>query len=314
MPGVAQHKQEYLVKLRDLLQEYSTVLVCGVDMVTSNQIQKIRMALRGKAVLLMGKNTLIRKGLREYAETDASVERLIPHVKMNVGLLFTNATASDVRDVLNTQRVSAPAREGVIAPLDVTVPKGQTTLAPTETSFMAQLGFSTKINKNAIEILSDHQVIKKGNKVTASDAAVLAKLGIMPFTYGLEILQIFDGGNAYSPAILDIKQSQLADAVASAVATIAAIGLGADFPTLASVPHSVIGAFKNVLAVAIETDYDLPEAERMKEMIKNPSAFAAAAPAAAAASSSGAAAPAKKEEKAEEKVEEDEDMGFGLFD
>jgi large subunit ribosomal protein LP0 len=78
--------------------------------------------------------------------------------------------------------------------------------------------------------------------------------------------------------------------------------------------HSVVNSYKNVISVAIETDYEWEEISELKDRIANPDKYASAAPAAGA--SAGGAAPAAKEEAKEEEKEEseDEDMGFGLFD
>ena len=52
------------------------------------------------------------------------------------------------------------------------------------------LGIATKINKGTIEIVSDVHLIKTGDKVGASQATLLAKLGIKPFKYGLGLLKV----------------------------------------------------------------------------------------------------------------------------
>lgn len=41
-----------------------------------------------------------------------------------------------------------------------------------------------------IEILSSMKVISKGDKVPASAAALLSKLAIKPFAYGIEITKV----------------------------------------------------------------------------------------------------------------------------
>lgn len=46
---------------------------------------------------------------------------------------------------------------------------------------------------------------------------------------------------------------------------IASVCLEIGYPTLASVPHSVINGYKKVLAVAVETDYSFPLAEKVKK-------------------------------------------------
>jgi len=87
---------------------------------------------------------------------------------------------------------------------------------------------------------------------------------------------------------------------------VAAISLALHMPTMASVPHSVINAYKNVLAIALVTDYSFPLADKVKEILKNPGAFAAAAAAAAPAASAPAAAAAPVvEEESEEEMEMD---------
>lgn len=49
--------------------------------------------------------------------------------------------------------MAAPAKAGVIAPLDVTVPAQNTSLGPEKTSFFQALAIQTKISKGTIEIL-----------------------------------------------------------------------------------------------------------------------------------------------------------------
>merc|ERR1712142_576918 len=95
------------------------------------------------------------------------------------------------------------------------------------------------------------------------------------------------------------------------VATVAAVSLSINCPTLASVPHSIVNGMKNLLSVAAVTDITFKEAEMIKEFLADPSKFAAAAPAAATAAAAPAAAAAAP---VEEEEEEDDDMGFGLFD
>ena len=52
------------------------------------------------------------------------------------------------------------------------------------------LNIPTKINKGTVEIVSDVKLITQGEKVGASEATLLAKLGIKPFSYGLIVQQV----------------------------------------------------------------------------------------------------------------------------
>ncbi|KAL4698691.1 hypothetical protein H8959_011348 [Pygathrix nigripes] len=69
------------------------------------------------------------------------------------------------------------------------------------------------------------------------------------------------------------------------------------YPTVASVPHSTISGYKQVLALSVETDCTFLLAEKVKAFLADPSAFVAAAPGATATTAAPAAAPAKAEAK-----------------
>jgi hypothetical protein len=211
------------------------------------------------------------------------------------------------------------------------------------------LGIATKINKGTIEIIAAVHLVHVGERVSASQATLLGKLGIRPFQYGLVLvkvgagglssshvlqqgaawrgappparstpplgsqgpalqwparadaiasggsggsaqaagrgrraagrapaltphppappaaaLQVFESGSLFDPAILEITDEDMLGAVAAAVANIASISLAVDYPTLAAVPHVVINGYKNVLAIAVETDYSFPLADKVR--------------------------------------------------
>ncbi|XP_040014383.1 60S acidic ribosomal protein P0 [Xiphias gladius] len=307
-------KSNYFMKIIQLLDDYPKCFIVGADNVGSKQMQTIRLSLRGKAVVLMGKNTMMRKAIRGHLENNPALEKLLPHIKGNVGFVFTKEDLAEVRDMLLANKVPAAARAGAIAPCDVTVPAQNTGLGPEKTSFFQALGITTKISRGTIEILSDVNLIRTGDKVGASEATLLNMLNISPFSFGLIIQQVYDNGSVYSPEVLDITEASLHARFLEGVRNIASVCLEIGYPTLASVPHSIINGYKRVLAVAVETDYSFPLADKVKAFLADPSAFAAVAAPAAAAETAAAPAAAAKEVVKEESEESDDDMGFGLFD
>jgi large subunit ribosomal protein LP0 len=296
------------------LDEYPKCFIVGADNVGSRQMQQIRIALRGSAVVLMGKNTMMRKAIRGHIENNAALDKILPHIKGNVGFVFTKGDLNEIRDKLIENKVRAPARNGAIAPCEVIIPAQNTGLGPEKTNFFQALSIPTKISKGTIEIINDVPILKVGDKVGASEATLLNMLNISPFSYGLLIQQVYDSGSIFSPDILDIKPEDLRAKFQQGVANLAAVSLAIGYPTIASAPHSIANGFKNLLALAAVTDVDFKQAETIKEYIKDPSKFAAAAASAAPAASAAAPAAKKEEAKKEESEEEDDDMGFGLFD
>jgi large subunit ribosomal protein LP0 len=253
--------------------------------------------------------------LKTFIPDFPEYERLLPHVRGNVGFVFTNGELKATREKILSNRVAAPARAGAVAPADVYVPAGNTGMEPGKTSFFQALGVPTKIARGTIEITSDVKVAEAGSRVGASEATLLNMLNISPFTYGMGISQIYDQGQTFDSGVLDIEESQLLKAFSVAINTISCISLAVGYPTLPSVMHSLVNGYKNVISVAIETEYEWDAITELKDRIKNPDAYAAAAPAAGSApAAGGAAAPAAEEKPAEEEEESEGDMGFGLFD
>jgi len=310
-------KANYFIKIVELFEEYPKCFIVGVDNVGSKQMQEIRQAMRGHAVILMGKNTMIRKAIRGHLQKNPNLEKLLPYIVNNVGFVFTKDDLSETRTKLLENRRGAPAKAGAIAPIDVKLPPQNTGMGPEKTSFFQALQIPTKISRGTIEILNEVHLIKVGERVGASESALLNMLNIQPFSYGLAVQQVYDSGTIFEPHVLDMTTDDLRARFLTGVRNIAAISIAVKYPTLASAPHLVANALKNLLAIAAVTDVNFKEAQKIKDYLKDPSKFIAAAAAAAptkqaaAAPAEKAAAPAKEVEKEES---EEEDLGFGLFD
>ncbi|WVF67707.1 hypothetical protein IAT40_002466 [Kwoniella sp. CBS 6097] len=314
MGATRANKEIYFEKLRALIEQYPSIFVVNIDNVSSQQLHMIRQALRGKGVVLMGKNTMVRRAIRGLLSEFPQFEKLMPYIKGNIGFVFTAGDLKEIREIIVANKVAAPARAGAVATVDVYVPAGNTGMEPGKTSFFQALGIPTKIARGTIEIVNDVQVVSAGNKVGTSEATLLNMLNISPFTYGMTVVQIYDNGAVFASSVLDIEEKTLINQFVSAIKTIAAISLATGFPTIASVMHSLVNSYKNVLAVSLATEYEFEGSAKIKEYLANPEAFAAAAAPAASTEAAGGAEAAPEAAKEEEAEESDDDMGLGLFD
>jgi large subunit ribosomal protein LP0 len=301
-------KANYFEKLENAIRNNSKFLLVNADNVSSLQFAQIRASLRGKATVVMGKNTMMKKCIRGLLNEFPDYEKVLPLLVANVGFVFTNEDLKSIRDAVLENKVAAPARQGAISPVNVVVPAQNTGQGPEKTSFFQALSIQTKIARGTIEIVADVNLLKPGDKVGASEAALLNMLKISPFTYGLKVEQCMDEGSVFEPAVLDISEDDIRARFMSGVNNIAAVSLNIGYPTIASAPHSIANGLKKLIAVAAATEITFPAAEKTKAFLADPSAFAvAAAPAAAAAE-------AKVEEKKEESADEsDSSMVFDLF-
>jgi len=303
MPLSAERKAWYFEHMKELMSTYSKCFIVQIDNVGSMQLQQTRMSLRGTAEVLMGKNTMMRKCIREFCEEnpESPIAQLEEQCRGNVGFVFTNGDLGEIRETLESNVRPAPAKVGSLAPDNVIVPKGPTGCDPGQTAFFQTLQISTKITRGQIEMTNDTQLITAGDRVTASQAALLQKLGIEPFTYGMVLKSVYDSGSLFDAKVLDITDEVLMAKFIAALNTISKLSLALNMPTAASVTHSVANAFKAILSVTVELEkYTFDKAETYKAYLADPSAFAGSGGGGGGGDAAADAGPVEEAEEVEE--------------
>jgi large subunit ribosomal protein LP0 len=299
MTARKKRKHLYWGKLEKAFNTYKNILVISVDFVGSRQMQDVRVATRGKAEIIMGKNTIMRKVIRDNVEKNPKLASLLPLIKGNMGFIFTNGDLNAIRKQVTEFKMPAAAKAGVLAPCDVVVPAGPTGLDPGQTGFFQTLNVGTKIVKGTIEITSDVRLCFVGEKVTSSAVALLSKLNIKPFEYGINVNDIYEDGDVYSAAVLDLNQDDLIQKFGGGVARLAAVSMEIGEINAATVPQSFGKAFSVLIAIAINTDYEFAELAAVKaKMAAGPATGGAAASGGGAAAAAAAPEPEEEEEAA----------------
>jgi large subunit ribosomal protein LP0 len=248
-------KVEYFERLTGYFANYCRCLMVTADNVGSFQMQQVRKALRGRAVVCFGKNTMMRTVLKKFlAENpDSQYVKILPEMTGNTGLIFTNEKdLGAIKDTIIDNVVPAPAKQGTVAPVDVFVPPGLTGMDPGQTAFFQVLSIPTKIARGQIEIINEVHLVKKGEVVTAGDAALLQKLDITPFSYGLLVAQVYDDGAFYSAAVLDLSMDNMRAKLHNAARHIAAVSYSIAYPSKASIGHHITNAYQKLCCLALE--------------------------------------------------------------
>ena len=252
-------KTEYFERLKGYFGKYTRVFVVNANNVGSFQIQQVRMAFRGIAEVIFGKNTMMRKVLDQFLSENEGhpMGSLKEHMQGNVGLIFTNdPDLGRIKDIIVTNIVPAPARSGSVAPVNVVVPAGNTGMDPGQTAFFQALNIATKITRGLVEIINDVNLIEVGERVSPGQAALLKRLNIMPFSYGLKITQVYDNGATFDAKVLMLTADLLEQKLMGHVQSVSALCMEIGWPTLASLPHMISTNFQLMASVAIEVGYE----------------------------------------------------------
>lgn len=314
-------KRKIVNRLYENLTNYKQCLIVKLENVTSNQIQQVRLALRQKKLgdMVCGKNTVIKKAINIRLEAPKEddqdfefrkklysnipqIEKLLAYCKGKVGFIFSDTAVFDLKPIIEGNRIPAPAKVGTFAPAEVTIPAGPTGLDPSQISFFHTLNISTKIQKGQIEITKEFKVCEKGKKIGNSEAAILSKLNIKPFSFGMEILFVYDNGSILTPEVFNMNPEDLLGKFRNAANQLAAISLAIGEPNALSIPHMFKNGFKNIASIAVEASIPLKILDSMKS----------SAPAATTTATTTKTEAAKPVVEEKPKEEEQMDMG-GMF-
>merc|ERR1711976_478674 len=321
---VNQRKRDIVNRLCECFSKYKQIVVVSLDNVSTNQIHAARAILQQgehKGEMIIGKNTLIKKALKFKTEApnpssedyedhkrhtqDPRLAALVPLMKLNVGLIFSEEPYMDLRVKVEAEKIKMPARTGVPAPCNVILPVGPTGVEVSKIDLFHKLNIQCKTVKSAIEINKEVQIITKGEKVTEGATQMCKLLQIVPFEYSLTFQYVSIDGVVLDQSIIEMPLENITDAFEQYAGFLTALSLGADIPNALSVPHFIGNAFKTLLAIGSESGYEFAELRNALDASKN------AAPVQATSAPAGGA---KQEEKKEAAPAEEDDASSEGYD
>jgi|Transcript_67679 large subunit ribosomal protein LP0 len=202
-------KTLYFERFDHLFSHYSRIVLVNIENITSNQFKKCRKALGKNSILILGKNKIIKKVLKEHIKKKPELVELFPYLSGNIGFIFTTLEATKIKEILLKNRLPSPAKAGQLSPSDVVIPAGITSITPDGTSFFQALNIQTKISKGLIEIQTPVKIITKDQLIGNSEVILLQKLNIIPFSHCLEIKLIYENNFCINPKVLDISMIEI---------------------------------------------------------------------------------------------------------
>lgn len=254
-----ERKKILFSRTKDLFAQYTQFIIVGLCNVTSNQLQAAKQAWHGKAEFLFGKNTTVKKALHEMGRKD-----IADKISGDVAFIFCNGDVREIKKIVEENRRNTFAKVGAIAQTDVWIEKKVTTMGPDKTSFFQALGISTKITKGKVEIIQNSKALIQGEKVTPSQANLLAIMDIQPFVYSMKLTNMYGDNQFYEPWIADITEEDVESKLISMAQCVTALALGVDMVTKTTVPFNLRESLRKAVALSLTTGYETEEAKAFK--------------------------------------------------
>jgi len=267
-------KRDEVAEIRKYAKQYTLIGLVDMYGIPAQQVQQIRRNLRGKAVIKVTRNTLIRHALDEIGGETKGIAK---YISGHSAMIFTNDNPFKLFKQLEKTKTKMAAKAGETAPEDIIVEKGPTSFKPGPiVGELQQAGIPAAIEAGKVKIRETKTIVKKGAVISAKIATVLIKLDIKPMDVGLALQVAFHDGSIYEPAVLSVDETQLLAQIQLAGQQVFNLSVNAAIPTKETMAPILTKAVREARGLAVEAaiyekdvvDAIIGKAQRESQAIK----------------------------------------------
>ncbi|MEW5955153.1 MAG: 50S ribosomal protein L10 [Candidatus Micrarchaeota archaeon] len=243
-----QRKQETVAKLQKTFAEYPVVAVASIEGLKSSQFNAIKKKVRGQAEIVIARKTLLHKALDAARPELKDLRQYMTGAEV---VVLSKLDAFKLFKAFKQNKSKTFAKPGQLAPADIVVPAGETSLAPGPVlTELKQAKIDARIQGPRVVIGKDSLVAKKGEPISDPAAKALAKLGIQPFEVGVEVKAVYDQGLVYTKDVLDVDDQYYLTAIRTAYSEATAIAIATQYFAPEFVSPALVKAELEALAIA----------------------------------------------------------------
>lgn len=209
---ISEEKTKIVEEFISLMNKYPVIAVVDVENLPAKQLMDMRAALRGKALLKMTKQRLIKLALEKSDKENLS--NLKEHLKGMPAVLFSEQNPFSLFKILKKSKSSAPIKPGQVTPKDIIVKAGGTGFAPGPIiGELGAFGIKAGIDAGKVAIKEDKLVAKEGDVINDKLAAILQRLEIHPMEIGLNLTAAYENGQVLTKSVLDIDEGAFLESI-----------------------------------------------------------------------------------------------------
>ena len=243
-------KKRMVSELAEKIKKSKVIAVADIQNLPDKHLQAVRKKLRGKAEFLVVKNSLIKRAFEEANKA----KELMNHITGPTSIIFTELDPFHFYKHVKQSKGKAAAKPGQVAPYDIIIPAGETTLPPGPIlSEFKQAGIQAQIQAGKVVIAKDSLVAKAGEKISDVVAKALQKLGIEPFEVGMNVVAAWDN-IVYPKSVLDIDEVKFMEELKAASSSAFNLSINIAYPTRENINLLIQKAFLDSKNLAINAN------------------------------------------------------------
>lgn len=270
------------------LKSYKVVGVLNLNGLPDRLVQKAKNSGKPNTKFILGRKTLLEKIILAHPKG----KELTKHITGTSAIIFSNEDPFALYGRFKKNAIKLSAKPGQIAPDDVHIESGETTIQPGQTvTELKSAGIDVQIQKGKVVIAKDKVLVKKGEVISPMVAKALHTLEIYPFSAVVDPILMADSKLLYSRAVLGIDQEQVLAQMTGAFRAALAISLDRNIINSYTVTNLIAKAYNNAMWLGVEAK--LPDsgiiekvmakavlsAQSLGSMVKTEAPAEAAAPA-----------------------------------
>lgn len=249
-------KRAVVAELQDLLRRHRVVAVADITGLRASALQRLKAKLRGRAVVKVAKNTLMRKAVEGVADVKPGIEKLIDGLRGSNAFIFSSEGAFTLHMLLERSKVAAKAKPGDRVSRDVYIPAGNTGLPPGPVlSVFKKLKVPTKIEEGSIYVVKDTLILSRGEQVPEEAADLLAKLGVEPVEVGLSVKVAYEDGVLFKAEDLALNLEAYRRQLVEAHEEALSLSIALAYPAVEALPHLIAKAQAEALRLSVKAAY-----------------------------------------------------------
>lgn len=188
---IPEYKLKLVQEIVSKIKSHRTLLIASTKGLPSSQFHQIKKALRGKAEVKVAKKNIVLRAIDEAKS--AALDSMKPQIGANIALFFSNEEPFALSGILADNQSPTKAKTGDIAPEDIVVEPGPTSLVPGPAiSELSGVGLKVAVEGGKLAIKLQRTIVRQGEVIKENVASVMTKLNIAPMKVGFEPIAAYD--------------------------------------------------------------------------------------------------------------------------
>ena len=188
---IPEYKLKLVQEIASKIKNHRTLLIASTKGLPSSQFHEIKKAIRGKAEIKVAKKNIVLRAIDEVRS--AALDSMKQQVGANVALFFSNEEPFALSGILADNQSPTKAKAGDIAPEDIVVEPGPTSLVPGPAiSELSGVGLKVAVEGGKLTIKLQRTIVRQGEVIKENVASVMTKLNIAPMKVGFEPIAAYD--------------------------------------------------------------------------------------------------------------------------